>query len=315
MGHPRTKPQFCKDCGVQKVKGSHNKYKCVSEDCIAKRKAYAKQYRKDNHDTLLDKRRDYVDRNREAVDAYQQQYRQDHKEEHREWGKKHREENKEAIAIQRAGYREQNRELLNERQKVYYQENREDRLAYAKEFRDEKMAPYYKMWDSIIQRIENENNASYGNYGKRGLDLHPEWRESYNVFEEYLETHLGPKPDPSYSIDRIDNNKGYVPGNLRWATKREQTINRRLNREYRDSIPDISMIFYDNRYMSISEFSEIVKIPLDVVKYRYAYLPDPDYILSYKDDHRVYVYKDKTYSLTELCLVAKNTLLHNVFEN
>jgi hypothetical protein len=50
-----------------------------------------------------------------------------------------------------------------------------------------------------------------------------EWIESFDLFL----AHIGPKPDPRMSLDRIDNSKGYEPGNVRWATWPEQLKNRR----------------------------------------------------------------------------------------
>lgn len=55
-----------------------------------------------------------------------------------------------------------------------------------------------------------------------------EWRKD---FQKFL-AHIGKRPGPGYSVDRIDNNKGYEPGNVRWATPKEQARNRRTNTVY-----------------------------------------------------------------------------------
>ena len=58
--------------------------------------------------------------------------------------------------------------------------------------------------------------------------MHPEWVDSYEAFRDYIERALGPCP-PGHSLDRIDNDGGYAPGNLRWATPLAQTHNRRVS--------------------------------------------------------------------------------------
>lgn len=306
MGHARITPQFCKECGSEKVRGGHNKFKCISPDCVEKRKAYAKQYRQDNKQALLEKRREYVEKNRESVDAYQKKYREEHKEEQAEWGRKHRAENAERISEQRAGYRAQNRDLINERQKDYYQRNRDERLAYAKEFRDEKMAPYYKMWDSIIQRCTNPSHAGYKGYGERGINLHEDWRKSYKEFEKYIVENLGHKPSDDHSIDRIDNNGSYVPGNLKWSTREEQQNNTRKSLKYKTGVPDDSLISYNNELITICEFSKLVGIHLTAVKYRYSQYPaSSDWILSSDFDNRYYEWNGHKYNMAELSLISK----------
>jgi hypothetical protein len=59
-------------------------------------------------------------------------------------------------------------------------------------------------------------------YAERGIDMDPRWRD----FAVFL-TEVGPRPSRYHSIDRIDNEKGYWPGNVRWATAKEQAQNRR----------------------------------------------------------------------------------------
>lgn len=75
----------------------------------------------------------------------------------------------------------------------------------------------------MIQRCHNERDPSYHWYGGRGILVCQDWRQSFEAF--YRD--MGPRPDPSLSIDRIDNDGNYGPGNCRWATKSQQNLNRR----------------------------------------------------------------------------------------
>jgi hypothetical protein len=83
--------------------------------------------------------------------------------------------------------------------------------------------PEYKIWVSMIQRCHNPNNAGYANYGGRGIAVCSSWRLSFTAFL----FDMGTRPDPSRSLDRIDNDGHYEPGNCRWATLKEQRANRR----------------------------------------------------------------------------------------
>ena len=56
--------------------------------------------------------------------------------------------------------------------------------------------------------------------------MHEPWAKEYKEFEKYILITIGPKPE-GMSLDRVDNNKGYVPGNLRWATPSQQNYNKR----------------------------------------------------------------------------------------
>jgi hypothetical protein len=82
----------------------------------------------------------------------------------------------------------------------------------------------YKAWKHAKGRCFTPTNQSYDRYGARGITMAKAWADSFELF--YAE--LGPRPAGT-SLDRIDNSKGYEPGNCRWATKKEQASNTRRN--------------------------------------------------------------------------------------
>ena len=101
-----------------------------------------------------------------------------------------------------------------------------------------KMPDEYKAFYAARNRCENPNNIGYEQYGGRGIEFRFEsFKEFYN--------HIGPKPSKKHTIDRIDSNGHYEPGNVRWSTMQRQQNNRTNNH----------LITYDGRTQTIAQWS------------------------------------------------------------
>ncbi len=84
----------------------------------------------------------------------------------------------------------------------------------------------YNIWKNMRARCGRKSHRAYHNYGGRGVKVCERWRESFAAFLE----DMGASPTARHSIERIDNAKGYEPGNCQWATQAEQMRNTRRNR-------------------------------------------------------------------------------------
>lgn len=80
--------------------------------------------------------------------------------------------------------------------------------------------PIYQVWTAMKQRCQNPRSAEYFRYGGRGITVCPEWQD-FEVFYRDVGD-----PGPGMSLDRINNDGDYEPGNVRWATRQEQVVNR-----------------------------------------------------------------------------------------
>ncbi len=105
------------------------------------------------------------------------------------------------------------------------------------------VSPEYNALRNALARCYDEYNKSYANYGGRGIRVYAPWNfritkrvvDSVTSFVECV----GLRPGPEYSLDRIDNNGHYEPGNVRWATKLEQRHNQRKvirNRDFEAAV-------------------------------------------------------------------------------
>lgn len=78
----------------------------------------------------------------------------------------------------------------------------------------------WQTWSQMKKRC----HSPAAEYAPRGIVVCDRWRESFVAFLE----DMGPRPAPEYSLDRIDNDGNYEPGNCRWATRDQQHMNRRV---------------------------------------------------------------------------------------
>jgi hypothetical protein len=118
-------------------------------------------------------------------------------------------------------------------------------------------SPEYKSWRCMIARCCYPSDKRYEEYSSRGITVCQEWLDSFEAFF----AHVGAKPSPKHTLDRIDNDLGYFPGNVRWATHTQQNNNKRTT----------PMVKYRGRTMSLMDAYRESGTTLSYsgVKYRY----------------------------------------------
>jgi hypothetical protein len=116
--------------------------------------------------------------------------------------------------------------------------------------------PEYAIWNNLNQRCCNSKRLGYHNYGGRSITVCERWR-GIDGFVNFYED-MGARPTPRHSIDRINNNEGYSKANCRWATRREQSNNRRTNHN----------LSYNGETRSFADWSRLLGIKAQVIKDR-----------------------------------------------
>lgn len=114
--------------------------------------------------------------------------------------------------------------------------------------------PEYRHWINMRSRCNTPSSTGFENYGGRGIRVCKEWDQS---FERFLED-MGRRPSPSHSVDRIDTNGNYEPGNCRWATHKTQCRNLRSNR----------MVPMGGKLVTLAEAAESTGIKSNTLLYR-----------------------------------------------
>lgn len=87
--------------------------------------------------------------------------------------------------------------------------------------KDGKRTPLHRLWLALRNRCNNPKTPDFKYYGGRGVTVCARWDQFTNFADD-----VGPHPGKGMTLDRIDTNKGYEPGNVRWATRETQARNR-----------------------------------------------------------------------------------------
>jgi len=112
-------------------------------------------------------------------------------------------------------------------------------------------SPTHNSWRAAKERCHNPQSSKYPFYGGVGITMCDRWR---NSFAEFL-VDMGERPQ-GHTLDRIDQCKGYEPGNVRWATAMEQSVNRGTTRLHR----------WGGTWMTIREVSEAAGVPFNSLR-------------------------------------------------
>lgn len=105
----------------------------------------------------------------------------------------------------------------------------------------------YAAWRAMRYRCCDPNHASYPDYGGRGIKVCEAWLDEFAAFFR----DMGRRPSSAHSLDRIDNDGHYEPGNCRWAIDTQQKLNQRRNHR----------LTYEGRTQTITEWADELGVP------------------------------------------------------
>lgn len=95
----------------------------------------------------------------------------------------------------------------------------------------------FRLWENMNRRCYDKRFTGYARWGGKGVQVFEPWRKDYLAFATWIRENIGERPSAKFSIDRKDNNGHYVPGNLRWATRQQQALNRQTGWRWSDDCP------------------------------------------------------------------------------
>ena len=126
----------------------------------------------------------------------------------------------------------------------------------------------FRTWAGMMSRCYNSKTDFYAIYGGRGITVCEPW----HTFQNFLND-MGLKPATGYSIDRIDNDKGYSPDNCRWATAKQQAVNKECVPKY----------FFRGDMLSASEIAKFATVSRETIGNRLRAGMDADSAVLFTD--------------------------------
>lgn len=112
--------------------------------------------------------------------------------------------------------------------------------------------PSYGSWVAMKTRCNNQNDKWFSNYGGRGITYCAQWEDFINFARD-----MGIRPGPEYSIERVDNEKGYDPSNCKWGTRHEQSMNRRKFANNTTGFRGVKRITKSGRFTAEVQFKKV----------------------------------------------------------
>jgi hypothetical protein len=125
--------------------------------------------------------------------------------------------------------------------------------------------PLYLIWYGMVHRCSFKSNHNFRHYGGRGIKVCARWQDFATFVED-----IGPRPSDTHSLDRIDNNGNYEPGNCRWVTAKQNMRNTCRN----------VYIEHGGQRLCLREWSEKTGLPWYTIKTRMRRGWPPDLIFS-----------------------------------
>lgn len=133
-------------------------------------------------------------------------------------------------------------------------------------FIDGKYPPAYGVWNAMKQRCYNSKVSAYKDYGGRGITVCQRWLDDFHHF--YID--MGQCP-VGYSLDRIDNDKGYYKENCKWSTPKEQANNRRNQ----------IVLCFNGQCKTLSNWAQVTGFNIGTLRDRYYHRWSPKDILTH----------------------------------